>query len=144
MPSNIRTNRIIQARRVKQYKDIDLNFIPNPLTGDLTILSDIDSIKTSLKNIILTRYGEKPYNYLFGSKVTGLLFENFDTLTLILMEKEIRSVVEALEPRVFFLGEGVSVIPDQDENKLRVSLNFGITNIPDRQVDFSFFLERVR
>lgn len=144
MPSKIRTTGTIQAQRVKDYKDVDLNFIPNPLTGDLTILDGIESIKSSLKNIILTRYGEKPFNYLFGSKVTGLLFENFDMLTLVMMETEIRSVVESLEPRVFFVGQGVVIIPDEDENRLRVSLHFGIKNLPDKQVDFSFFLERVR
>ena len=41
------------------YADLDMNFTPHPITGDLTIKKDTDAIKQSIKNIMLTNYYER-------------------------------------------------------------------------------------
>ena len=42
------------------YKDLDLTFDINPLTGDISKKVGVDAIKQSLKNLILYNIFEKP------------------------------------------------------------------------------------
>jgi hypothetical protein len=60
----------------KIYKDIDLNFEPNPLSGDVDSLIGVNAIKQSLKNIVLYNIFEKPYSSEFDVGLRNLLFEN--------------------------------------------------------------------
>ena len=36
------------------YKDLDLNFMAHPITGDVTTKSDSEAVKRAVKNIVLT------------------------------------------------------------------------------------------
>jgi phage baseplate assembly protein W len=144
MPSKIRTSPFIQAQRVKEYKDIDLDFRPHPLTGDIGVLSSIDAAKAAIRNIILTKYGERVFQYTFGSRVNSLLFENFNTLTLVGMREEITNAIKTSDERIFLYNDGVRIVPVEEENRLIISITFGLRNIPDKKIDFSFYLERVR
>jgi phage baseplate assembly protein W len=144
MPSRINTSASLQARRVKEYKDLDLNFIPNPLTGDLSILSSVDAVKTAVKNVIMTKFGEKRFNHLFGSQVCNLLFENFDAINMVILKSEIVEAIKRFEPRAFLVGDGVYVSYTEEQNELVVKISFGLTNEPDKVVEFNFYLERVR
>ena len=38
------------------YKDLDLNFMAHPITGDVTTKSDSEAVKRAVKNIVLTNY----------------------------------------------------------------------------------------
>ena len=59
----------------KAFKDINLSFKRHPVTRDVVTISNEDAIKRSVKNIIFTILGEKPYLPLFGSTLTSSLFE---------------------------------------------------------------------
>ena len=68
----------IKTKESRSFKDVALSFSRNPQTADINILTNESAIKQSVKNIVLTRPGEKLFEPLFGSDVSGLLFENFD------------------------------------------------------------------
>ena len=57
------------------FKDINLSFKRHPVTNDVVTIRDEDAIKRSVKNIIFTIVGEKPYSPDFGSKINDSLFE---------------------------------------------------------------------
>ena len=59
----------------KAFKDINLSFKRHPVTNDLVVIKNEDAIKQSVKNIIFTILGEKPFLPLFGSKLNSALFE---------------------------------------------------------------------
>ena len=59
----------------KAFKDINLSFKRHPVTNDLVVIKNEDAIKQSVKNIIFTILGEKPFLPLFGSKLNSSLFE---------------------------------------------------------------------
>ena len=68
--------------RVKQeFKDISMSFKVNPLNDDLIALKNDNAIARSIKNIVFTFPGEKPFDPDFGSQVRRLLFENMDEVT---------------------------------------------------------------
>ena len=65
----------------KQFKDISASFQINPLNRDLIQLKNANAIARSIRNLIMTVPGERPFNPVLGSQVTSLLFENLDKLT---------------------------------------------------------------
>ena len=80
--SDVSGKAIITSRSVL-YSDFDLAFIKHPNTKDVTILKDLDSVKQSIKNLILTSRGERPFNPNLGSGIRALLFEPADFFTSI-------------------------------------------------------------
>ena len=38
----------------KGYRDIDLDFIANPVTGDIATVADTNSVKRGISNILMT------------------------------------------------------------------------------------------
>lgn len=123
--------------RVSQgFKDISMTFQSNPLTGDLIVLKNENAIARSVKNIVLTVPGEKPFDPRFGSRITDLLFENVDDITAINIETEIRNSIERYEPRVKLTS--VIVQADIDGNSFDVTITYDIigADIPAQQLEF--------
>ena len=57
----------------RQFVDLDLNFKRNPITNDVVSKKGQNAIKQSIKNLVLTRIGEKLFNPIVGSYVYNLL-----------------------------------------------------------------------
>ena len=55
----------------RTYRDIPLSFQKHPGTGDVRPLKDIDAVKQSVKNLILTNFGDRPFQFDIGSNVTS-------------------------------------------------------------------------
>jgi len=105
-----------------KYTDIDLNFSRNPITNDVSILQDADAIKSSVKNIILTNFGERPFNPIFGSGIRRLLFEPLTVITASSIRTFIETALENFEPRVEVLQ--IDVYADADNNAFQVTIGF--------------------
>ena len=58
-----------------KYSDLDLFFNAHPITKDITVKTDTDAIKRSVKNIVLTNYYERPFKPSLGGGVRNLMFE---------------------------------------------------------------------
>lgn len=127
--------------RSERYSDFYNNFNKNFGTRDLARLTNEDSIINSLKSIILTKKGERPFQPDFGCNISGLLFENFSNFTSDAIETEIRTAVENFEPRVKTIK--VKVIESQDNHSIELQLFFTTINNPN-DISISFFLSRIR
>lgn len=111
--------------------DINFNFKPHPLTGDLvTITNRSAAIKQSLKNLIMTNYYDRGFNVEVGTNVIGSLFDNVDNLTAITLKQNIENVVANFEPRVSL--NDVEVYQSED-NELTVNITYQELNSPDIQ-----------
>ena len=108
-----------------KYSDIDLNFSRNPVTNDVSILQDADSIKAAVKNLILTDAGERPFNPTLGSSIRGLLFEPASPIIASELEARIRNVLRNFEPRIQLLQ--VDVVTIFDRNEFEVTIGFRMT-----------------
>ena len=125
-------------QRVSQsFKDISMSFGSNPLTDDLIALKNENAIARSVRNIVMTLPGEKPFAPDFGSRVSSLLFENMDEVTSGLIVDEIRTSIDNYEPRVELLS--VEVNPDFEGNSYDVSVIYNIigADIPPQQLQFA-------
>ena len=125
-------------QRVSQsFKDISMSFGSNPLTDDLIALKNENAIARSVRNIVMTLPGEKPFAPDFGSRVSSLLFDNMDSISANLIIDEIRTSIDNYEPRVELLS--VEVNPDFDSNSYDVTIIYDIigADIPSQQLQFA-------
>jgi len=129
------------VRNELQYRDFDISFKNNPITGALNVLKNNDSVKRSLRSLILTDRFERPFRPFFGSDVKGYLFENFDVLTETEIRDTITRTIQEQEPRVELLDVRTNANPDR--NILNVTIFFRVRN--DAQEDqLTLVLERIR
>ena len=124
------------------YKDLNLDFLRNPTTSDVTKLEDVEAVKRSVKNLIQTNHYERPFHPEIGSDVRALLFENMTPFTASTLSRKIEDTINNFEPRALLAG--VEVYPNFDNNTYEVIVEFYLQNAPSELVDISFALERLR
>lgn len=129
------------AKSSRVFSDLDLNFTPHPVTGDLVRKFDDNAIKQSVKNLIMTKNHERPFHSEIGSPIPALLFEPLTPVTALMVRRSIIDLISNFEPRVDLLS--VDVIPSEDNNSLYVSITFKIVN-SERPVTLDLALERTR
>jgi len=82
-----------------KYTDIDLYLTKNEITNDINIKYDIAAISQSIKNIILTTKGEKPFAPTFGGNLYDMVYNDISPIELRLKEQELRATIQLNEPR---------------------------------------------
>jgi phage baseplate assembly protein W len=124
-------------------KDFDLMFRRHPTTGKLLVKKGDDSIKQSLKNLILTNRYERPFRPEFGGDVRRRLFDNFDSISTSDYGIQIETTIGNYEPRVILDPYSVVVIASPDQNRLAISITFrSAISLNDSTIDVN--LNRVR
>jgi len=114
------------ANLSKIYSDIDFTFTKKPVTGDVALSYDTQAVIRSIRNLLLTRNYERPFNPDLGSSLDALLFELISPLTATVIEREIQTMVENYEPRATI--DNVIATPLTDRNAYNISLSFYIEN----------------
>ena len=127
----------------KAFKDINLSFKRHPVTNDVVTIRDEDAIKRSVKNIIFTILGEKPFLPQFGSVINEALFDLNTNLNEIRVIDEIRTSLLNYEPRIDNIDVNVTVAPDT--NEMNCTVQYDIVGIPAplQEVDVLLFPARV-
>ena len=129
--------------RVSQgFKDLSMTFQANPLNNDLIGLKNANAIARSVRNIVMTIPGEKPFNENFGSRISGLLFENVDNITATAISDEIRESVTNYEPIVSLTS--VVVNPNFDNNSFDAIVKYNIigAEAPPQELEFALLPTR--
>ena len=133
----------IRDRASRTFKDINLSFKRHPVTNDVLTVSDEDAIKRSVKNIIFTILGEKPFEPEFGSVINDSLFELITSLNEMKVSDEIKQSLLNFEPRIDNVRITVSIYPDS--NELNCTVQYDIVGIPapTQEVEVLLFPARV-
>ncbi len=126
----------------KGFKDLSSSFQTNPLSNDLLGIKNETAIARSIRNLVLTQQGERPFNSILGSKVAGLLFENLDEITGSAIRDEIRTTINNFEPRVNLLE--VKVLPNYDSYEYNVTIRYEIVGIDVSAQQLAFALQPTR
>ena len=113
------------------------------MTNDVVAIRDEDAIKRSVKNIIFTILGEKPFLPQFGSVINEALFDLNTNLNEIRVIDEIRTSLLNYEPRIDNIDVNVTVSPDT--NEMNCTVQYDIVGIPAplQEVDVLLFPARV-
>ena len=120
------------------YKDMDITFERHPITDDITVKKDVDAVKRSLKNIVLTNHFERPFKPNFGANLRTRLFEISDGELGSQTMKSIGKAIMTLEPRI----KNINIVVG-DNNTLDVTIFFEVHNIHQQQ-ELGFSVSRVR
>ena len=130
------------SRNVRQYRDLDLFFSKKQGSDDVNKVTGIESVKRSIRNLVLTNFYEKPFHPEIGSGVRDMLFENMSPVTAVVLARKVEDVIENFEPRARLVG--VRALPNLDRNEYEVTIEFFVVNAPTELVDMTVFLEVLR
>ena len=127
----------------RAFKDINLSFKRHPVTNDVLTIRDEDAIKRSVKNIIFTILGEKPFEPNFGSVINESLFDLNTSLNEIRVADEIKQSLLNYEPRIDNINVTVTVAPDTNEMNCTVQYEIVGLPTPPQEVDVLLFPARL-
>ena len=128
------------------YKDLNLFFTPNPVTGDVSSVTDVQAIKRSVRNLVLLNPGEKPFHPEIGTGIRDALFENFTPPLIVALRTRIEETIKLYEPRVTVesVDFGDPDFQRLDNNELRCLIQFSINNAPQNIEEVEVMFKRIR
>ena len=115
------------------YSDLDMS-LTRGVSNDIIPLTDIDAIKNSIRNLVLSTKYDRPFEPHLGTSIKSLLFENATPLIAIAIKDEILNVIRKYESRVSTVD--VDLMDLSDENAYYVTVNFAINNQNPQTVEF--------
>ena len=136
--TNLAERSIVSARE-QVYSDIDLSFAKKS-NGDIFKKTEAAAVKQAVKTLIQTNFGERPFNYYFGSNIRALLFEPMNPITEQRMKDEVTEAVKRHEPRAQVIG--VTVDGQEDQNRYVVKILFNLSSEAEPQ-ELETYFERV-
>jgi phage baseplate assembly protein W len=130
-----------QTAKPLVYSDFYSNFDLEVVKKDLLSYKNEDSVKRSIRNILLTDRGERFFNPTFGSDIRKMLFENFSPSTEQVVADLIKTAIGNHEPRANVIDVNVSGNPDQ--NSMYINIVFSVINKAE-PVTLELILNRIR
>lgn len=131
-----------ENKKQELYSDFLNNFDQNPVTGFLARVTNEESVKQSIKNIILTSVGERFYDSNKGSKIKQSLFDIFDPSNIEIIKIQVKEAIEVYEPRAII--QDIRFNPDLDRNAYYMTIIYSVINIPDNVFNLTLNILRVR
>ena len=129
-------------RNVKQYVDLDLFFGKKNSDRDINTITDIQSVKRSIRNLVLLNHYEKPFHPEIASGIRDMLFENITPIVGNVLARKVEDVINNYEPRARLIS--VRSLPDVDRNGYEIVVTFYVVNAPTELIELSLLLERLR
>ena len=124
------------------FKDLSMSFQVNPISSDLIATKNETAIARSVRNLVLTRPGEKFFNPNLGSRVYETLFDNMDEVSASIVEDDIRDTIDNYEPSVKLVS--VKATPDYQGNAFDVVITYNIIGIDALPQQLAFALQPTR
>lgn len=128
-------------RVARVYSDLDLKFTKHPVTKDVTLKTNEHAIVGSVRNIIMTNFGERRFAPKFGSDVYSQLFEPLDDMTAMNIREEIITSLNNYEPRIKI--DFVNVVPNFNLDGFDVTIRFYLLN-SIKPITTVLYLQRLR
>ena len=111
------------SSHTRSWADLDLDFTRHPVTKDITKKTNVEAVKSAVRNIILPNLYDKPFHPEIDGGVTRHLFGLSTAHTKHDIAMAIETCLKNYEPRVIL--NDVSVTGDLDNTTS--SLSLGIT-----------------
>ena len=108
------------------YSDFYTNFNAHPQNKRLVKYTNENSVKRSVRNLILTEPGERLFQPEIGCKIRRLLFENMSDITAIQLKNAIEETISLYEKRARVIT--VEVVPNEDLHNYDVYIIFEVIN----------------
>ena len=136
-----RADKFTQTNKEEYFVDFLNNFDTHPIHSTLAKVVNENSVKQSIRNLILTDLGERLFQPNIGSNIRRALFEPNDIITSENITHYVTSTITQNERRAILLS--VNVYPRPDQYSFNVNIIFSLinSNIP---IQMTVILTRVR
>lgn len=124
----------------RYYSDINLDFKPHPLTGDVTTLLNAQAVRRSLIHIGNMLPFDIPFNPDYHGHIRELLFEIPSETTRIALASRIKWVIGKMEPRAKIIDVKITI---HNENQYHCQVLFSVLSLMG-EYSTEFYLERLR
>lgn len=125
----------------KIFSDVDLNFIPNPHTGDISPKVNMDAIKRAVRHAFQMNAFDIPFNPTVKSSLKNYLFEQNTQLTRAALEGDLRWLMTKIEPRVEV--QDITIVAPANTAGFDITITYKIKSM--NQIDtFNLIVEKVR
>ncbi len=122
------------------HSDLDLKFIPNPMTKQVKNLDEKTAIIRALNHLFYTRQGEKLYDENFGIGIQDQLFEMNNFLTKDVLKTFIKTQINNYESRINVLNLEL----ESDLHNLNIYLEYAIRSSPQERLVYQKTIRRIR
>ena len=124
------------------YRDFSSSFEMNPVSNDVTTKSDVNAVKESMRNILLTDKGSRVFRPNFGGNIKSYLFENkYSPVLNTVIENSVIDTINTYEPRA--VVERVECISSMDDNYVYINIYFYVQNLSELQ-STTVTMEKIR
>ena len=124
------------------YSDFLSNLETHPLSNDIAKVKNEQSIKQSIRNLLLTNVGERFFRPYVGSNIYKSLFNFIDNFTMNDIKIYIQDTIKSYEPRAKLIS--VNVYDNNDSgNSVTATIQFSIINTGENAT-LNLVLRRVR
>lgn len=89
--------------------------------GRFQPLTELEEIKQSVRLILTTRRGERPFRPSFGTRLDRYAFETMDTTTCNLIRQEVIAALQTWEPRIWNIRVEFDHRPEEGQLTAHVS-----------------------
>ena len=136
MPTRVYSNedgnvikKSIVVSRTREDKDIDLTFSAKfigldsdgtNLRADIFKKTNAGAVKQAIRNLLLTKFTERPFMHRFGGNLSDMLFRLSTEVDDANLESDIARAIQTYEPRAQVLGINSVVSPDNHEVRITV------------------------
>jgi len=131
----------LPSKKNPRFTDISIGFGLNPFNEDVVRITDADSVKRSIKSLILTDKYERLLDPDIGGNIRASLFEPMTPISENILENYIIECIENYEPRAIL--QSVFIQANYDNNSYNITITFKIDTSETLQ-SLEFTLERVR
>ena len=114
------------ANLTKIYSDIDFTFTKKPVIGDVALSYDELAVVRSIRNLLLTKHYERPFNPDIRSNIHAILFEPVSPVTATTLEREVELIIKNYEKRAKL--KEITIVPYPDKNAYDITISFYIEN----------------
>ena len=137
-----RADKFTQLQKKREYyADFTTSLTRHPVTSALSRVINEDAVAQAIKNIVLTNYGERPYEPDVGSDIIRSLFEQNDHITAHDVEIRLRLAISQGEPRAIL--HGINVDPSPDNYTFKVTIVYSTINTTEPS-SLSLIIKRIR
>lgn len=124
-----------------KYRGISLSGKAHPITGDLVKVDDLENIKQSLRNIVLTDINERPFSSSeVGTSLKQRLFDLMDSGTSNEIQELLFTKIVRYESRVVVSNIEVKAYPQK--HAIDITITFTVRGTT-KSTNVSIFLERI-
>ena len=134
-----RADKHTQIQNQDYFTDFLNDFSKHPLNNILAKVTNENSVKQSIRNLVLTNLGERLFQPTIGSDILKSLFEPNDIITAENIRFFVRNTISQNEPRALLLE--VNVYPN--ENAFNVNIVFALIN-NTAPIQLNVLIKRVR